>query len=131
MTQKQLEREARKLYRRVYDKTVVCGHEYAQREAEKAYRQYVSFFSSWLTQPAEPVSNTNKLTQFVPDWSKAPEWANWCAQDENGDVWWYQNKPLAGVYVWVHEGDSMETGSFAPPANWKNAIWQRSKNSEQ
>ena len=27
------------------------------------------------------------------DWSKAPEWAMWCATDEQGDQYWYEAKP--------------------------------------
>lgn len=35
-----------------------------------------------------------------PDWSKAPEWANYHAVDQNGDTYWYENKPSAFDEVW-------------------------------
>ena len=33
-------------------------------------------------------------TDALYDWSKAPEWARYCATDECGDVWWYASKPV-------------------------------------
>ena len=32
-------------------------------------------------------------TKTLYDWSKAPEWANWAAMDEDGDVFWFEGKP--------------------------------------
>ena len=29
-----------------------------------------------------------------PSWDDAPVWANWLAQDFNGDWWWYEDKPI-------------------------------------
>jgi hypothetical protein len=29
-----------------------------------------------------------------PVWSQAPSWANWLAQDGNGNWWWYENPPI-------------------------------------
>lgn len=29
-----------------------------------------------------------------PDWKDAPEWAQWLAQDSDGDWWWYAVEPL-------------------------------------
>lgn len=28
-----------------------------------------------------------------PDWKDAPEWAQWLAQDEGGDWYWYGSEP--------------------------------------
>ena len=28
-----------------------------------------------------------------PDWKDAPEWANWLAQDHNGEWYWYEFQP--------------------------------------
>lgn len=35
--------------------------------------------------------------QFTPDWSTAPEWANWTAMDKNGAWHWYQSEPELGA----------------------------------
>lgn len=29
-----------------------------------------------------------------PSWSEAPKWAMWLAQNDDGQWWWYQNKPI-------------------------------------
>lgn len=30
----------------------------------------------------------------IVDWSQAPEWAQWVAQDQSGGVWWHEVAPL-------------------------------------
>jgi len=36
-----------------------------------------------------------------PDWKNAPEWANWLAQDNNGNWYWYEYKPITdGLMTW-------------------------------
>lgn len=35
-----------------------------------------------------------------PEWSEAPEWANWLAQDLNGSWYWYASRPSEGVTHW-------------------------------
>lgn len=39
------------------------------------------------------------------DWSKAPDWAQWAATDEDGAVCWYEEKPRIGNYIscWLPE----------------------------
>lgn len=32
---------------------------------------------------------------MTPHWIDAPEWANWLAQDEDGQWHWFQDKPEA------------------------------------
>ena len=38
-----------------------------------------------------------------PSWNDAPEWANWLAQDEDGEWVWFDKKPEAGALNWVAE----------------------------
>lgn len=35
------------------------------------------------------------------DWSSAPEWARWAAQDSNGTWWWYSQKPDRLELAWI------------------------------
>lgn len=35
------------------------------------------------------------------DWRIAPDWANWCAVDEDGDAWWYETEPEWKEDRWV------------------------------
>lgn len=36
-----------------------------------------------------------------PEWSDAPEWAQWIAQDVTGHWRWYQEKPRMGNFAWL------------------------------
>lgn len=29
-----------------------------------------------------------------PNWCDAPDWANWLAQDGDGEWWWHECKPI-------------------------------------
>lgn len=35
-----------------------------------------------------------------PEWKDAPEWANWLAQDGNGDWVWFEYEPQMGNGIW-------------------------------
>lgn len=40
-----------------------------------------------------------------PDWKDAPAWAQYLAQDFNGEWFWYENKPYMGdMSDWVING---------------------------
>jgi hypothetical protein len=58
-----------------------------------------------------------------PNWKDAPEWAQWLAQDESGDWWWYENEPEAGDNTWwsdeVHDRAIKENGE------WRETLEQR------
>ena len=45
-----------------------------------------------------------------PDWTEAPEWAEWMASDVDGGWWWYQNKPVFDSDAWICE--SMHVGKI-------------------
>ena len=30
---------------------------------------------------------------YAPDWSKAPDWANYCHKDSSNHWWWYECEP--------------------------------------
>ncbi len=36
-----------------------------------------------------------------PDWKDAPSWANYLAQDEDGDWYWYEKEPRQSCSYWV------------------------------
>ena len=37
----------------------------------------------------------------APDWSSAPEWAQWWAVDADGAPYWFECKPISGDAKWV------------------------------
>ena len=59
-----------------------------------------------------------------PDWSVAPEWANWWAQDKDGTCYWYINKPLLIETVWKITGQFQIAGE-KKSEDWKASLKQR------
>lgn len=39
-----------------------------------------------------------------PSWDDAPEWAQWMAQDENGEWYWYEREPVEQRESWSAMG---------------------------
>lgn len=71
------------------------------------------------------------LNKFLPtmyDWSKAPDWAQWAATDEESDVNWYEEKPNIDNYIgeWLPE---RKRCSYATAVNrivaWKDSLEER------
>lgn len=42
----------------------------------------------------------------TPDWSQAPEWANYVAMDADGAWYWYSDEPVSRVNYWHSTGGS-------------------------
>jgi hypothetical protein len=61
-----------------------------------------------------------------PDWSTAPEWANYLAQDKFGDWYWYENKPEARPLSWmvIPHFALASTGKGSVP-NWRDTLEER------
>ena len=65
------------------------------------------------------------------DWSKAPEWANWAATDENGAAYWFEEKPVISEEgddlwcsdKWYEEAD--ETTTIYRIVPWDQSLEQR------
>lgn len=38
-------------------------------------------------------ANRDKI-DTLPEWRHAPNWARWIGVDDNGSMWWYQDKPV-------------------------------------
>jgi len=64
------------------------------------------------------------------DWSQAPEWANWAATNEDGEVWWHERKPEIlerDDYLWFDKkrcelaGESIKLRSVP----WDQSLEQR------
>jgi hypothetical protein len=66
----------------------------------------------------------------TPDWSQAPEWANYVAMDADGEWFWYSEEPTIVDNVWIPDGghhiyagttDSPWTSSLSTRPNSKGA----------
>jgi hypothetical protein len=57
-----------------------------------------------------------------PDWKDAPEWAEWLAQNWNGQWYFHQYKPESSdAGVWHSTG----LMSFQPQEGWENSLEKR------
>ena len=72
------------------------------------------------------------LEEWQPDWSQAPEWANWWAMDENKNTRWIYSQ-LEQPYIsdiflrWCAVGmfDSADAPSFGYTGDWRNSLRKR------
>lgn len=68
-----------------------------------------------------------------PEWKDAPDWANWMAQDMDGEWWWYEMKPKLrlGFKAWVETSGhgkidpASERGTSGEVQNWKDTLEPR------
>ena len=72
------------------------------------------------------------IEEWQPDWSQAPDWANWWAMDENKNTRWIYSE-LEQPYIsdmflrWFAVGrfDSEDAPSFGYTGNWRNSLRKR------
>lgn len=55
-----------------------------------------------------------------PDWSDAPEWANYLVQDHEGDFIWFESKPDTDLGVWSADGRSLEVRKVC--TDWEDTL---------
>lgn len=60
------------------------------------------------------------------DWTKAPAWAKWLAVDEDGDAYWFENKPYVVLHIWDSgEGDALFAFSGEAPKDFTQTLYER------
>lgn len=62
----------------------------------------------------------------APDWSVAPDWAQWWAMDSSGHAYWHSEKPRASerYLTWESSGDN-EDACFIEHGNWRTTLQAR------
>lgn len=79
----------------------------------------------------DPYTEIDKaIERYMPDWSKAPEWANWYSINENGLSIWYSHRPESSEHGYWHNGSSIKNKYVAHrslPATpfWKHLVYSR------
>lgn len=68
--------------------------------------------------------------EWQPDWSQAPEWANWWAMDGNGDSYWHScvDEPFVNEYIFEianPQGHTFDAPSFNYQGNWQDSLRKR------
>ena len=81
---------------------------------------------------AEADSRVNKerpdvLQEWQPDWSQAPDWANWWALDlDNLQAHWYENRPNLDVIAWHRTTRACKQASlFDYDGDWYDSLRKR------
>ena len=67
------------------------------------------------------------IEEWQPDWSQAPEWANWWAMDADRDCYWFENKPETMSVTWLpfDASDVKPTPSFGYTGDWRESLRKR------
>lgn len=61
-----------------------------------------------------------------PDWNKAPQWANFAAQDPDGQWYWYEFEPSVNCGEWCEDSDAGRiTRAYATAESWHLTLEQR------
>ena len=135
---------------------LIMAHEFMMKkmETETIDNHWELFYSSWHYADAmqaeadkrEPSGFPNVLRgacgeivavkvddkEWQPDWSQAPEWANWWAMDESKNTRWIYSE-LEQPYIsdiflrWCAVGmfDSADAPSFSYTGDWRNSLRKR------
>lgn len=59
-----------------------------------------------------------------PDWKDAPEWARYMAMDEDGEWYWFENKPDCGGCAWHGDGGMLDYADVDGDS-WKDSMEPR------
>lgn len=78
-------------------------------------KRYPDYYEDW-TRSFEKRS----VGKFEPDWSKAPEWANYWATDQDGSSYWYEDNP---VIRYEHEQWRVDSGKYIYDKFVEQDVW--------
>lgn len=77
----------------------------------------------------KPKQDSQAALTTIYDWSKAPEWAEWAATDDNGCSWFHSKKPRLSSSAWAMAfGDGARCslfGEFMNVQDWRYSLEQR------
>ena len=72
------------------------------------------------------------LKEWQPDWSQAPDWANWWCLSVMHGAMWFSREPICTKSTWVMLNDVKfcatsfdEAPSFNYPGNWQDSLRKR------
>ena len=99
-------------------------------QKRKAIREMINADNTFLEKEGQHFDDV----EWQPDWSQAPEWANWWAMDENKNTRWIYSE-LEQPYTsdillrWFAVGkfDSVDAPSFGYTGDWRNSLRKRPK----
>lgn len=60
-----------------------------------------------------------------PSWSEAPSWAMWLAQNDDGQWYWYENKPLVCINMGYHCAERGRYEEATCEEDWDDTLESR------
>ena len=62
-----------------------------------------------------------------PDWKDAPGWANWLAQDQSGQWWWFEHsvERCDDGWAWANPSSSGRFRKTDDPPDWQDTLEDR------
>ena len=63
--------------------------------------------------------------EWQPDWSQAPEWADWWAIDKDLVSFWHEDKPKFDEVEFYQCGVFCDAPSFGYQGNWQDSLRKR------
>ena len=67
---------------------------------------------------------------LAPDWTQAPDWAQWYSIDTDGNCLWHRSQPITQSYPggWITRDNNAHAKHVRLPLgiDWRLCIWQRS-----
>jgi hypothetical protein len=103
----------------------IVSHSDKMRDAKK-----IRFYAQAEVERLEKLSLAEDLSHSISDntdWSVAPEYAQWLAQDKDGTWHWFDSKPFTLEFAWDFSSTrydvAFKTGAIS--SNWKNTLQSR------
>ena len=100
-----------------------------KREKEEIDKQSAELRNILNLSKFKPLELQPDLKEWQPDWSQAPEWANWWAMDMDKNCYWYEDKLHLGDVEWDRHsiGKSFKSKHYGYTGDWRNSLRKRPK----
>ena len=116
-----------------YDVLVVAAWEYADAMQAEADKREPSGFPNVLRGACgEIVAVKVDDKEWQPDWSQAPDWANWWCLSVMHGAMWFSREPICTKSTWAMLNDVKfcaasfdEAPSFDYQGNWQESLRKR------
>lgn len=92
-----------------------------QAEADKRNNKETCDKNMGLDSSVLKPSNSMEL-EWQPDWSQAPDWANWWAIDKDLVSFWHEDKPKFDEIEFYQCGMFCDAPRFNYQGNWKDSL---------
>ena len=99
------------------------------REMLNAPNTFVEREGQHFDDVADACKTCGSSDEWQPDWSQAPDWANWWAMDMDKNCYWYEDKLHLGDVEWDRHsiGKSFKSKHYGYTGDWRNSLRKRPK----